>query len=106
MRERSSLSVVFSSANSLLVAHFRAVLESEGIPCRVRNEYLAGAAGELPPTDCWPELCVEPRWEAAALAAIEAARRGAANEPPWTCPGCGERLEGQFSACWRCGRER
>jgi len=22
----------------------------------------------------------------------------------WTCPACGERLEPQFSACWRCAR--
>ncbi|WKZ12145.1 MAG: DUF2007 domain-containing protein [Gammaproteobacteria bacterium] len=98
--------VVFSSPNSLLVAHFRGLLESEGIPCRVRNEYLAGAAGELPPTECWPELCVAPRWEAAARSAIENVRRGVVAAPPWTCPACGERLEGQFSACWRCGQER
>lgn len=25
--------------------------------------------------------------------------RGAA----WTCPACGERIEGQFTACWNCG---
>lgn len=97
---------MFSSPNSLLVAHFRSLLESEGIPCRIRNEYLAGAAGELPPTECWQELCVESRWEVAARAAIDTARRGVAAAPPWTCPACGERLEGQFSACWRCGQER
>lgn len=22
--------------------------------------------------------------------------------PPWTCPDCGERIEGQFRACWNC----
>ena len=27
-------------------------------------------------------------------------------EPAWTCPGCGERIEGQFTECWNCGRER
>lgn len=25
---------------------------------------------------------------------------------PWTCAACGERLEGQFDSCWRCGAER
>ena len=24
----------------------------------------------------------------------------------WVCAGCGERLEGQFLSCWRCGRPR
>jgi hypothetical protein len=22
---------------------------------------------------------------------------------PWPCPSCGERIEGQFQACWKCG---
>jgi rubrerythrin len=26
--------------------------------------------------------------------------------PSWRCPECGEALEGQFSACWRCGAPR
>jgi hypothetical protein len=98
--------VVFSSPNYLLVAHYRGLLESAGIPCHLRNEYLAGAAGELPPTECWPELCVEQRWEGAARAAIAEAQAGAPGSPDWTCPGCGEGIEGQFTACWNCGRER
>ena len=24
----------------------------------------------------------------------------------WTCPRCGERLEGQFTDCWQCGSPR
>jgi hypothetical protein len=30
-----------------------------------------------------------------ALQPVEAAE-------PWQCPGCGERIEAQFSQCWRC----
>ena len=26
--------------------------------------------------------------------------------PSWTCPGCGEEVEGNFDTCWNCGRER
>lgn len=26
--------------------------------------------------------------------------------PPWRCQGCGEEIEGQFSACWHCGESR
>jgi len=25
---------------------------------------------------------------------------------PWTCPTCGEALEGQFMSCWKCGAVR
>jgi hypothetical protein len=100
------MAVVFASPNLLLVAHYRALLQSAGIPSRIRNEYLAGAAGELPPLDCWPELCVEPRWEAEARRAIADAQSGAGAGAAWTCPGCGEPIEGQFTACWNCGAER
>jgi hypothetical protein len=99
------VSVVYSSPNLTLVAHFRALLDSLGIPSRIRNEFLAGAAGELPPIDCWPELVVEERWEEEARRAIAEARREAPRGADWTCPGCGERIEGQFTACWNCGRE-
>ena len=26
--------------------------------------------------------------------------------PAWECPKCGEKIEGQFSACWKCGHEQ
>jgi hypothetical protein len=64
-----------------------------------------GAAGELPPLDCWPELCVEPRWEGPARRAITDAQRGAHDAADWACPRCGERIEGQFTGCWNCGYE-
>ena len=35
-----------------------------------------------------------------ALAPMKAVRK------LWTCSGCSERIEGQFSECWNCGRER
>jgi hypothetical protein len=25
---------------------------------------------------------------------------------PWLCNGCNETIEGQFSECWNCGRDR
>lgn len=99
------MAVVFSSPNFLLVAHFRALLDSQGIPSRIRNEFLAGAAGELPPLDCWPELFVEPRWEEPARRLIAEAQHGTRRAANWTCPDCGELIEGQFTACWNCGYE-
>ena len=106
MTDRRALeAVVYSSPNFLLVAHYRALLAAEGIPSRIRNEFLGSAAGELPPVECWPQLCVEPALEARARRAIESALAGERQVPDWTCPGCGERIEGQFTACWNCGHE-
>jgi hypothetical protein len=28
------------------------------------------------------------------------------SRPPWTCPDCGEEIEGQFVQCWNCDKIR
>ena len=93
---------VFRAASLLQVAHARNLLISAGIDSELRNQYLAGALGDLPMLETWPQLWVEDALEAAVLrtlASASAAPRGS----PWTCPQCGEELEAQFTSCWRCG---
>ena len=93
---------VFRAATLLQVAHARNVLIAAGIDSELRNQYLAGALGDLPMLETWPQLWVEDDLEGAALRALEksaAAPTGA----PWVCGQCGERLEPQFTTCWRCG---
>jgi hypothetical protein len=96
---------VYRAASLLQVAHARNVLISAGIDCELRNIFLAGAAGDLPMMETWPQLYVadddEPR-ALRALARAEAFQGGS----PWTCEECGENLEPQFTTCWRCGHER
>lgn len=93
---------VFRAASLLQVAHARNVLLTAGIECELRNQYLAGALGDLPMLETWPQLYVDDADEQAALRALaraDAAPTGA----PWTCEHCGEALEPQFTSCWRCG---
>jgi hypothetical protein len=95
---------VFRAASLLEVAHARNVLITAGIRCELRNQYLAGALGDLPMMETWPQLFVEDADEMFALSALARAAatpHGAA----WTCPQCSERLEPQFTHCWRCGAE-
>ncbi|MDX1512358.1 MAG: DUF2007 domain-containing protein [Gammaproteobacteria bacterium] len=99
---------IYSSDNPLIVAHLRQVLEANHIACLTRNEFLLGGAGELPPTECWPELWVlEDFQEPRARELVEATLTpGSDCGAGWMCPACGETLEGQFTACWHCGAER
>ena len=95
------------SLNALEIHHVKNVLETEGIRCWIKNELLSRLAGEVPFVDCAMELHLlreEDRPRAESL--LEAWRRGGAAGPSWTCTECGERLEGQFSACWKCGAAR
>ncbi|TFH88331.1 DUF2007 domain-containing protein [Billgrantia azerbaijanica] len=97
---------VFAHANALLVNHVGNLLEAAGIPVERRNLTLGGGAGELPPGECEPEVWVAPHNRARAEALIARAMRGESDAPDWSCPGCGERLEGVFDTCWNCGHSR
>jgi hypothetical protein len=96
---------VYRAASLLQVAHARNVLISSGIECELRNIYLAGAAGDLPMMETWPQLYVDDADEQRALRALERAA-SVASGAPWTCEVCNESLEPQFTTCWRCGHER
>ncbi len=99
---------VYSAQDTLMIGHLKNVLEIHGINCVIRNMYLAGAAGELPLIECWPELWVvdDLRYSEAqvvlkeTLAPLELVRK------PWKCAKCGEAIEGQFAECWNCGNIR
>ena len=91
-----------------MVGHLRNILEDHGIRCVVKNEYLVGGAGELPPTECWPELWVQREIDYRRAEALirEVLAAEAFTGRAWTCPQCNERLEGQFDQCWSCGTLR
>ncbi len=93
---------VFRAASLLQVAHARNVLLTAGIQSELRNQYLAGALGDLPMLETWPQLYVEDADEQVALRALARAAVAPAGES-WTCEHCGEVLEPQFTSCWRCG---
>ena len=99
---------IYSAADSLLVNHLRNLLQSQGIQCEVKNQVLSGAAGELPPTDCWPELWVSEDSQAAKAEQIikTALNTEEPAGPPWICHQCGEQMEAQFAQCWQCGAAR
>ena len=98
---------VYSSDDAILVAQLRQMLEANHIACVTRNDFLSGAAGELPPTECWPELWVVENFQVdKAEALVEAFVRSAAPTEAWTCGGCGEQVDGPFTQCWACGFER
>ena len=98
---------VYSAENSMTVGLIRGMLEQEGIQCLVKNQNLAGAMGEIPPLECWPEIWITRDHDIGrALTIVETALAPSSdNIVPWECL-CGETIEGQFTACWKCNRDR
>lgn len=84
----------------------RDLLQQEGIAVLLRNEELFAAMGEIPFIELRPELWViDDEVLPRAQCLIEAWQRETTTVA-WSCPACGEELEGQFDACWKCGHER
>jgi hypothetical protein len=98
---------VFFASDPAAAGFIQGVLENEGIHSMVKNRLLFGASGELPPTECWPEVWImEDGDEARAREIIGAVTSEQAQAADWKCTGCGEWHEGAFTQCWNCGRER
>jgi hypothetical protein len=99
---------IFGHRERAYASLLRERLEGEGIACLLRNDELSTALGEIPFVDCYPELWVVDSeiYPRARLLLDKWLAEGAQNWPEWSCPGCGETVEGQFQSCWKCGGER
>lgn len=84
----------------------RGLLESAGIEVQVRSMELWTAAVEIYYSEgARPSIWVRKRDLERARQVLER-REEAGESAAWTCPDCGERLEGQFTTCWQCGHVR
>jgi hypothetical protein len=85
------------------------MLNAAGIGAQVRGHYLAGGYGELPITsDTLPSVWIDDdrQLPAARMVIDEYERPGPNRAAGWRCEQCSEIHPGQFTACWKCGRER
>ena len=97
----------FTLADRAEAGLLKELLEREGVACLIRNEQLFAALGEIPFLECFPELWVvdEEIWPRAKRL-IDNWLKNEEDTPSWSCLSCGEILEGQFGACWKCGKGR
>jgi hypothetical protein len=99
-------------ARDLAEAYFvKGLLDAEEIPAVVQGGALQAVLGEVPVNpESLPSVWVNEQDVDRAMQIISEMKEGgpATIEPQsnWTCPKCGEVLEGQFSNCWKCGTER
>jgi len=99
---------LYRAAHLIEATQLKTMLEGAYIRCFLRNENMMGVAGEVPFAQCCPGVwIVEDEDEPLALKVLDEFRHPLRHRgPPWFCPQCGERHEGQFSNCWNCGTER
>ena len=77
------------------------MLRLQGFDVTMQRYFLNGAAGDLPPDQCLPEIWVQDDTQfdraKAAFADVERPLQRS-----WVCQACGEHVEGGFEQCWNC----
>jgi Putative prokaryotic signal transducing protein len=98
----------FNVGENAQVGLLKDLLEKSFIRCVIRNEYLSVASGEIPFTECYPELWIlndedYPRAKEVLDGWLSPQFEAAGS---WFCRRCEEEIEGQFASCWKCGTQR
>ena len=86
----------------------KSMLKEASIACMVRNESLSVAKGDIPASECVPELWIldDNDYAKAQIIVDEWKQSGAKSHAAWLCSQCKETIDGQFTSCWKCGNER
>ncbi len=99
------MKLVYTHENRLMVENAANLLRQQNIHPQLKNEFSAGAMGELSPLQTWPELWVNEDDYPHAKGIIDQLEQTAAGGN-WRCPACGEENDASFELCWSCQRER
>jgi Putative prokaryotic signal transducing protein len=97
------MKLLYTSNDVRTIGMLRSVLDEAGIAYEVRNETMP-----YPGAIFDPEVWVIEDGEFTRACGLRdvATRLPPVSQAPWTCPSCGEKLEGQFGSCWKCGANR
>ena len=99
---------LFVSQSLVEVETRKEVLEQEGILCTVKNQQGSSLAGEVPFAEVFPELWVinDDDFPRAQEFLENWSKAAATIDTAWSCSGCGEHHTGEFTTCWKCGKEK
>jgi len=98
------MQLLYSNEQLILITNAKNILEAAGISSQIKNEFIAGAAGDLSPIDSWPELWVQDNDFDQAQQLI--AQISSAPQQDWTCNYCKEDNGSAFESCWQCATDK
>jgi hypothetical protein len=98
------MKLIYTHENRLLVSNVQNILENANIAVTLKNEYAAGASGDLSFLNTWMEVWViNDEDYGKAMQMIETTLNS--NSGEWICNGCNERNAASFDFCWSCQQE-
>ena len=98
---RGAVVIRVYTAQTTMAGNVQNVLEANGIPCVLRNEFLSACFGGLPPIQFGPEVWVanDADVERARQLIAEATKAPAPRKEPWRCRHCDEEVDAIFAQC-------
>jgi len=99
------MKLIYTNENRFLVSNIQNIIQNENIDVSLKNEYVAGGAGDLSPFDTWLELWVSEEDYEKALEIISSLNNSD-NADDWFCSQCHEKNSSSFEICWQCQHER
>jgi len=96
------MKLLYTNENRYLVHNIQNIIENAGIDIMLKNEFAAGAAGDLVPHETWLELWVVNDADYDQAINIMESSFSDANDPQWICTHCNEKNDASFDFCWKC----
>jgi hypothetical protein len=100
------MKLIYTNENRFIVSNIRNIIQNSGIETQLKNEYIAGAAGDLAPLDTWLEIWVKEDKDYNKAIKIIKDLKQTDNELDWVCDECHELNHAAFEICWQCQAER
>lgn len=96
------MKLLYTNENRYLVNNIQNIVDNAGISTMLKNEFAAGAAGDLVPHETWLELWViEDRdYDKAVLLLDNTFSKPL--DATWLCNQCKETNNASFEFCWNC----
>jgi len=99
------MKLLYTNENRYLVNNIQNIVDNAGISTMLKNEFAAGAAGDLVPHETWLELWViEDRDYDKAVSLLDDTFSKQL-DATWQCKQCNETNNASFDFCWNCQKE-
>lgn len=96
------MKLLYTNENRYLVHNIQNLVENADITIMLKNEFAAGAAGDLVPHETWLELWVVNDQEYDKAINVISASFSHDGDAEWLCSNCREKNDASFDYCWNC----
>jgi hypothetical protein len=99
------MKLLYTHENRYLVHNIQNIIENSGIDIMLKNEFAAGAAGDLVPHETWLELWIMNDADYEQASQVLSDSFSLDTDASWNCTKCTEINDASFDYCWNCQHE-